>query len=77
MCCFKCLKSIGIYHLMNILPVITVKFEYLLKNFSFPILCCKAIRRKMTQYTRETVNQTLNKICNTEHLTDGENILEA
>ena len=67
----------GIYHLMNILTVITVKFEYLLKNFSFPVLWCKAIGRKMTQYTRETVNQTLNKICNTERLTDGENILEA
>lgn len=62
---------------MNILPVITVKFGYLLKDFSFPVLCCKAIGRNMTQYTRETVNQTLNKVCNTERLTDGENILEA
>jgi len=62
---------------MNILPVITDRFEYLLKIFSFPIFCCKAIAQKITQYTRETVSQTLNKICNTEHLTDGENISEA
>lgn len=74
-CCFKCLKNIGTYHLINILPVITIKFYCLLKKFSFFVLCCKVIRQKMTQYTRETVNQVLDKICNTEHLTDGENML--
>lgn len=62
--------------MIDVLLMITVKFEHLVKNFSFPVLCCKAIVQKMAQYTMETVNQTLNKTCATEDMTDGENILE-
>lgn len=32
-CCFKCLKNIGIYRLIDILLVITVKFEHLLVSY--------------------------------------------